>query len=131
MEVYTDYPAASRQPESLTTGVVWSEVLAEYGDPTTVISRSHFGPEARTCWHLHRFGQVLIVESGVAVVQEEGGLPQVLGPGSRVVCAPDTRHWHGSAPGVTMTQLTVTPADEHGEYAVWERHVTDAEYLAR
>ncbi len=131
MEVHTDYPAASQQPADRTTGVVWSETIAEYGDPTTLINRAHFAPGARTCWHLHRFGQVLIVESGVAVVQEEGGLPQVLGSGSRVVCAPGIRHWHGAAPDTTMTQLALTPADEHGEYAVWARHVTDEEYLAR
>lgn len=130
MEVRTDYPAASRQPDDRTTGVVWSETLAEYGDPITAISRAHFEPGARTCWHLHRFGQVLVVESGVAVVQEEGGAPQVLGPGATVVCPPGTRHWHGAARGTTMTQLAVTPADEHGEHAVWERHVTDEEYLA-
>lgn len=131
MDVRTDYPTAVRQPEDRTRGAVWSETIAEYGDPVTSILRAHFAPGARTCWHVHPRGQVLIVESGTAVVQEEGGAARELGPGSRVVCAPGTRHWHGAAPGTTMTQLAVTPADEHGEYAEWGRQVTDEEYLAR
>lgn len=123
------YPTAVRQPADRATGAVWSETLAEYGNPIIAINRSHFAPGARTCWHLHRFGQVLIIETGVAVIQEEGGPRQQLGPGSTIVCEPGTRHWHGASPGTTMTQLAVTPADEEGEYAVWERQVTDEEYL--
>ena len=131
MNVSTSYPAATQQPDDRTTGVVWSETLAEYGDPVTVVNRSHVAPGARTCWHLHRFGQVLLVESGTAVIQEEGGAPQVVGPGATVVCAAGVRHWHGAAPETTMTQLAITPADEQGSYAAWGRHVTDEEYLTR
>lgn len=131
MNVSTVYPTAKQQPDDRTTGVVWSETLAEYGDPVTVVNRSHFAPGARTCWHRHPFGQVLLVESGTAVVQEEGAAPLVLGAGSTVICGPGVRHWHGAAPGTTMTQLAITPADEQGSSAAWERHVTDEEYLAR
>ena len=69
------------------------------------------------------------METGVAVVQEEGGPPQVLGPGPRVFCAPGARHWHGAAPTTTITQLAIAVGD--GSYAARERQVTDEEYLPR
>lgn len=131
MIVRTDPPTPTQQPDDRVTGVVWSETLVEHGDPVTAVSRSRFVPGARTCWHSHPFGQVLVVESGVAVVQEEGEPPRVLGPGASVVCAPGARHWHGAGPTTPMTQLAITVVDEDGRYASWERHVTDEEYVAR
>ncbi|HEX5499138.1 MAG TPA: hypothetical protein VFX03_07930, partial [Thermomicrobiales bacterium] len=31
-----------------------------------------------------------------------------IGPGDLVYAAPGERHWHGAAPGATMTHLSVT-----------------------
>ena len=115
--VHSD-PAASRQPAEVTTGVVWSETLAQTTAPALMVNRTHFTPGARTCWHRHPRGQVLVVESGVALVQEEGGPVLRLRAGQSVECGPGVEHWHGAGPDHTFTQLAVTPRDEQGAYAV-------------
>ena len=130
MKTYNVYPESTRQPQDVTSGVVWSEVLSETSAPPVMVNRTHFAPGARTCWHFHPSGQVLIVETGFALVQEEGEPARRIGPGGRVVCEPAVRHWHGAAPSSAMTQFAVTGSDSSGDYAVWEEQVTDDEYEA-
>jgi quercetin dioxygenase-like cupin family protein len=123
-----DYPLSTRQPAEVTVGVVWSELIAQIGSPPVMVNRAHFAPGARTCWHEHARGQLLIVEQGVALVQEFDGPVTAVGAGQTIVCDPGVRHWHGAAPHSTMTQFAVTPATADGEYAVWGDQVTDEEY---
>lgn len=130
MQSYEEYPESTRQPQDVTSGVVWSEVLSETSAPPVIVNRAHFAPGARTCWHSHPSGQVLIVETGVALVQQEGGPVRRIGQGGRVVCEPGVRHWHGAAPFSAMTQFAITGSDSSGSYAVWGDHVTDDEYGA-
>lgn len=130
MHLTTEYPTSIRQPEDLTTGVVWSEVLAQTASPAVLVNRAHFLPGARTCWHEHPHGQILIIEAGVALVQERGGPVNALPQGARVVCEPGVQHWHGAAPGHVMTQFAVTGADDSRAYATWGDQVTDEEYAA-
>lgn len=123
-------PAASRQPAEVTTGVVWSETLAQTTAPDLVVNRTHFTPGARTCWHRHPRGQVLVVESGVALVQERGGPVLRLRAGQSVTCDPGVEHWHGASSEHTFVQLAVTPADDDGAYAVWGEQVSQEQYAA-
>lgn len=129
MQSIETYPPATRQSAERTTGTVWTELLNEHDTFSRVqVVRAHFAPGARTCWHRHPFGQVLLVEAGRAWVQVEGEPVRAAHPGDTVVCPPDVWHWHGAAPGHTFTQLAVTRADDAGEYAVWGPLVTDEEY---
>src|ERR1044072_231135 len=45
-------------------------------------------PGARSAWHAHPAGQVLIVTAGVGWVQEEGGAKREIKPGDVVWCPP-------------------------------------------
>jgi quercetin dioxygenase-like cupin family protein len=47
-----------------------------------------FAPGARSAWHTHPAGQVLIVTDGVGWVQEEGGAKREIKPGDVVWCPP-------------------------------------------
>ena len=128
MHIQNDYPTSSQQSENVVTGTVWSEVLAESSDPAVIVNRAHFSPGARTSWHTHTRGQILLIEAGVALVQEEGQPVQLVRAGGTVVCTPGRRHWHGAGPRSTMLQLGITYAESNGDYAVWGPHVTDEEY---
>ena len=67
----------------------------------------HFEDGSRTHWHAHPGEQVLYVLEGqgrVGTVDEE----VLIGPGDVVYAAPMERHWHGAAPGQSMTHLSVT-----------------------
>ena len=56
-----------------------------------------FEPRARTAWHTHPLGQVLIVTAGCGRAQREGGPIEEIRPGDVVVFAPGEKHWHGAA----------------------------------
>jgi quercetin dioxygenase-like cupin family protein len=68
------------------------------------------------------------VLDGLGLVQLSGRPPQIIRPGDTVSIAPQERHWHGAAPGRTMTHLAIQEADENGSDVVWLKHVTDEEY---
>ena len=87
-----------------------------------------FEPGARTAWHTHPVGQTLHVLDGLGLVQSAGKAPQIIRPGDTVSIAPQERHWHGAAPGRTMTHLAMQETDEHGSDVVWLEHVSDDEY---
>lgn len=98
MQTVHEYPESTRQSEDVTVGTVWTETLAETTTPPMLINRAHFSPGARTCWHEHAQGQILIVENGVALVQEQGGPMESVRAGQTIVCEPGVRHWHGAHP---------------------------------
>ncbi|WP_216326453.1 (R)-mandelonitrile lyase [Deinococcus aestuarii] len=89
-----------------------------------------FGPGARTAWHTHPLGQVLIVTAGAGLVQREGGPVEEIHPGDVVWFEPGEKHWHGASPTTAMTHLAVQEA-LNGKAVDWLEHVTDEQYRAR
>jgi 4-carboxymuconolactone decarboxylase len=66
-----------------------------------------FDAGARTAWHSHPNGQVLIVTAGVGRVQRWGGDIQELRTGDVVRIAAGVKHWHGAAPTTSMTHIAI------------------------
>ncbi len=58
-----------------------------------------FNPGARSNWHVHPVGQVLIVTDGVGRTQEWGKPVQEIKAGDIVICPVGFKHWQGAAPG--------------------------------
>lgn len=86
-----------------------------------------FLPGARSAWHTHPAGQMLIVTEGVGWVQERGQAKQIMRAGDVIWCPPDVEHWHGATDGTSVTHYAVQQfADDQN--VVWGDHVTDAEY---
>lgn len=86
-----------------------------------------FEPGARTNWHKHSGGQILLVLAGEGRYQERGKDVQILHKGDVVRIAPEVEHWHGAAPESWFTHISVetnVPANK----AQWLEPVTDAEY---
>jgi quercetin dioxygenase-like cupin family protein len=88
-----------------------------------------FEPGARTAWHTHPLGQVLIVTSGLGWTQQEGGQVEIIGPGDVVQCPPNVRHWHGATPTTSVTHVAIAEALD-GKSVDWLEHVSDEQYLA-
>ncbi|WP_417628478.1 cupin domain-containing protein [Pararhodobacter aggregans] len=88
-----------------------------------------FEPGARTAWHTHPAGQMLIVTQGVGRVQREGGPVEAIRPGDVVWFAPGEKHWHGAAPGNGMTHIAVHEV-VNGSAVTWMAPVSEAEYTA-
>lgn len=89
-----------------------------------------FDPGSRSAWHTHPAGQRLVVTAGVGRTQEWGQPVQVIRPGDVVWCPAGIKHWHGAAPDVAMTHLTLTGSVD-GKTVSWMEHVPDAQYRAR
>ncbi|EYB66479.1 hypothetical protein DEIPH_ctg113orf0001 [Deinococcus phoenicis] len=122
---------SGKGPAGWFTGTVRIDPLFPVQAPARAAGNSvTFEPGARTAWHTHPLGQVLIVTAGCGLAQREGGPIEELRPGDVVWFAPGEKHWHGAAPTTAMTHIAVQ--EEQGGKAVdWMEHVSDEQYPAR
>ena len=118
-------------PADWFTGTVRIDPLFAANAPARAAGNAvTFEPGARTAWHTHPLGQVLIVTAGCGLAQHEDGLPEEIRPGDVVWFAPGERHWHGASPTTAMTHTAIQEALD-GKAVDWLEHVTDIQYQAR
>jgi len=118
-------------PTDTFTGAVRIERLFDASPPARVhVAKVTFQPGARTAWHTHPFGQVLVILEGTGWVQAEGGPVEEVYPGDVVWFAPGERHWHGATATTAMTHLAIQE-DLDGKTADWFEPVSDEEYSVR
>jgi quercetin dioxygenase-like cupin family protein len=86
-----------------------------------------FQPGARSAWHTHPLGQVLIVTEGVGWIQQSGGPVQVIRKGDVVWIPPGVKHWHGATSTTGMTHIAVQES-LNGVAVNWLEQVTDEQY---
>jgi quercetin dioxygenase-like cupin family protein len=86
-----------------------------------------FEPGARSAWHTHPLGQVLIVTAGVGWIQRDGAPIEEMRPGDVVWIAPGVKHWHGAAATTGVTHIALTEAVD-GQVATWMEKVSDEQY---
>jgi len=111
------------------TGSVRIDPLFTAPPPARVACASvTFEPGARSAWHSHPLGQILVVISGCGWTQCEGGPIEEIGAGDVIHCPPNHRHWHGATPTTSMTHIAIQEALD-GKMVEWMEHVTDAQYL--
>ena len=89
-----------------------------------------FAPRARTAWHSHPAGQMLIVTAGKGWVQREGQTRQEIRPGDVVWIPAGIKHWHGATDTNGMSHIAITYI-QNGKNADWMELVTEQEYGAR
>jgi quercetin dioxygenase-like cupin family protein len=87
------------------------------------IAHIHFDPGARTKWHIHEGGQIILVEEGVGRTQVKGGPVMELHAGETTYAGPGVAHWHGAAPDQGATQFNV----QRGA-TTWLDAVTEKDY---
>jgi 4-carboxymuconolactone decarboxylase len=87
-------------------------------------ARRRFEPGARTAWHSHDKGQLLLVEEGRMRTQKKGGPLRELGVGESEYAGPNVAHWHGATSSQPLVQINVG----FGGETKWMEKVTDAEY---
>jgi len=89
--------------------------------------RVTFQPGARSAWHTHPLGQILIVTSGTGWVQEWGGPKQEIREGDVVRIPPGRKHWHGATGTTTMTHISIQEQLD-GKVVDWLEKVSDEQY---
>jgi quercetin dioxygenase-like cupin family protein len=88
-----------------------------------------FEPGARSNWHTHPLGQILIVTSGLGWTQCEGEPVVEIRPGDVIWCPPGHRHWHGASPTTAMSHIAIAEMLD-GRAVDWLEPVSDEQYLA-
>jgi quercetin dioxygenase-like cupin family protein len=110
------------------TGSVRVQSLFDPKDQTRSSGgRVTFQPGARSAWHTHPLGQVLIVTDGVGWIQQWGGRIQVIRKGDVVWIPAGVKHWHGATPTSAMTHIAFQES-VNGSAVNWLEKVTDEQY---
>lgn len=110
------------------TGTVWLNYLVETDTVHNVnVGAVTFEPGARTNWHSHKGGQILLVTEGKGLYQEKGKPIDIIEMGQIIKCPPNIEHWHGATPSDAMTHIAIGTNTNIGG-AVWLGPVTEEEY---
>ncbi len=121
------FPKGEKITSANFKGTAYLSMLIEADsiNPTTV-GNVTFEPGARTKWHLHPGGQILLVIDGVGYYQEMGQSKRVLRKGDLAKCPPNVPHWHGASTDTAFVQVAIS--NRHLGATVWLEEVTDEEY---
>ncbi|MFJ1767563.1 cupin domain-containing protein [Amycolatopsis sp. NPDC088138] len=115
MHVHHVPSASTAAPADVITGSAWVTSLAVPKEPSrTQVDRVQFAPGARTRWHRHPLGQVLVVTEGTGYVQRRGGPAQLIRTGDTVRVAAGEWHWHGATDTTSMTHLAIEERSDDG-----------------
>ncbi len=119
---------SGKGPADWFTGTVRIDPLFPVEPPARVAANAvTFEPGARTAWHTHPLGQVLIVTAGAGRVQRWGGPIEDIRPGDVVRFEPGEKHWHGATPTTAMTYIAIQETLD-GKAVDWMEHVSDEQY---
>ena len=116
--------ASAQQPASDPnfTGVV---TTMDAKDVTA--GRRKFDPGARTAWHSHDQGQLILSESGRMRTGRRGEPIKDYPPGGSEYTGPNIEHWHGATPGEALVQVNI----QFGGTTKWLAKTTDDEYAGK
>jgi quercetin dioxygenase-like cupin family protein len=119
---------SSKGPSDWFTGTVRIDPLFQAHPPARAGCGSvTFEPGARTVWHTHPLGQILIITAGCGWVQREAGPVEEVHPGDVIWFPPGEKHWHGATPTTAMTHIAITE-NLDGKAVDWMEKVSDEQY---
>lgn len=106
------------------TGEVWADPVMAQTDGV-LVNNVFFTPGARTDWHRHEHGQLLIVQSGEGLAATRDGERAILGVGDVVFFPPGEEHWHGAGRATSLLHTAVSLGATE-----WLDPVSDGDYGA-
>ncbi|WP_188929566.1 (R)-mandelonitrile lyase [Dyadobacter endophyticus] len=122
------FPKGEPLPASYFTGNAFVYPLASRDKNNEfALGSVTFEPGARTHWHTHPKGQVLIATEGDGFYQQKGKPAQALKKGDVVNIPEDTEHWHGASATSKFVHIAITNYKDE-QNVVWLAAVTDQEY---
>ena len=129
MDTNLIFGKGEKAPSQVFTNTVWVNMLHTDEEKVfdTQVYDVIFEPAARTFWHSHPGGQILLATSGTGYYQEKGKPARKLAKGDVVAISPDVVHWHGAAPNTEFVHIGMSTKVHEGP-AVWAGPVTDEQY---
>jgi 4-carboxymuconolactone decarboxylase len=121
-------PSQTASDEHFTGSVRVDPLFDATGSSRMIGSSVTFERGARTAWHTHPLGQVLVVTAGRGRVQRWDGLIDEIRQGDVVRIPPDVKHWHGATDSA-MTHIALLE-QINGRRVEWMERVSDTQYGA-
>ena len=123
----TIFPKGQKITNNNFTGNAWlQEMILPDSLNHTQVGSVTFEQKARTNWHSHPGGQILLITDGTGYYQEKGGPKRIIKKGDVVKCPPNVQHWHGASKDEQLIQIAITNAQKGA--VVWLQPVSDEEY---
>lgn len=117
----------NQAPSQYFVGDVKLNMLLDQKEYNTTMAIVSFDAGARTNWHTHTNGQILMVTEGVGYYQEQGKAIEIIREGDVVKIPVDVVHWHGASKESAMRHIAIVP-DFASDKTEWLAPVTEEEY---
>lgn len=122
------FPKGELAPSENFTGNAWNNPFVANDTVYNIVAgKVYFEPGARTNWHSHPSGQLLLIIEGEGFHQIKGEPKQALKKGDVVKCPPNVIHWHGASAATGMSHIYIVPNTEKG-IVNWMEQVSNQEY---
>lgn len=122
------FPKGNKGPAEYFTGTPWVQILVSKDETGAYsIGSVTFEPCARTNWHTHPAGQILLVTDGEGFYQEKGETARAIKTGDVVVIPSGVEHWHGAAENHRLVHIAISNFKDDSN-VTWLKPVTDEEY---
>jgi quercetin dioxygenase-like cupin family protein len=119
---------SSRGPAEYFSGTVRVDPLFQSPPPARAAGALvTFEPGARSAWHTHPLGQILLVTTGLGITQCWGEAPVLIRPGDVISCPPNKKHWHGATASAAMSHIAIQEGLD-GKMVDWMEKVSDQDY---
>jgi len=121
------FPKGEKITNNNFTGAAWLQQLITPDSLNFVqVGNVTFEPGARTKWHVHPGGQILLITGGTGYYQEKGSPKKIIHKGEVIKCPPNVPHWHGASKDEELVQIAITNTQNGAP--VWLQAVTDSAY---
>lgn len=130
MELQATSPTVKTAVENFVGDVYANPVFA--GDESCRLRTTlvRFTAGARTNWHAHAHGQLLVCTDGIGLVGSRDGTTIVLRPGDAIWTPPGEHHWHGGTASNMMCHYAIFVGNADGDATSWFEAVDDDHYAA-
>lgn len=116
--------ASAQQPGSDPN---FTGVVTTMDSKDVTAGRRKFEPGARTAWHSHDQGQLILSESGRMRTGRRGEAIKEYPAGGSEYTGPNIEHWHGATPGEALVQVNI----QFGGTTKWLAKTTEDEYAGQ
>jgi quercetin dioxygenase-like cupin family protein len=107
----------SVQRSTTFTRETWADPRLRAGEGV-VVNDVFFPPSARTHWHRHERGQILLVTHGLGLVALLEGTVTWIGPSDVVYFSPGEEHWHGAGPATYLVHTAISLGETEWQHGV-------------